>query len=194
MPLTSVDRALIERCLAKEVGSWNDFVDRYLGLFYHVIRYTAHLRSLALTPEEVEDLAQEIMLQIVANDYQVLKAFRGQSSLSSYLTVIGRRIAVQEMIRRQVIRKPLPAEMRKAQVAEEHSASEQIGLDKLEEVHRLLRRLPSKERAIVRLFYLEGRSYEEISTELEVPVNTIGPILSRARKKLREYAEQRIAK
>ena len=38
----------------------------------------------------------------------------------------------------------------------------------------------------MRLYYLEGRTYEEISTELNVPVNTIGPILSRARKKLRK--------
>jgi RNA polymerase sigma-70 factor (ECF subfamily) len=37
----------------------------------------------------------------------------------------------------------------------------------------------------VRLFYLEGRSYEEISTELNIPVNSIGAILARARKKLR---------
>jgi RNA polymerase sigma-70 factor (ECF subfamily) len=39
---------------------------------------------------------------------------------------------------------------------------------------------------VVRLYYLEGRSYEEISTELNVPVNSIGPILSRAREKLRK--------
>ncbi|HEY1860911.1 MAG TPA: sigma factor-like helix-turn-helix DNA-binding protein [Gemmataceae bacterium] len=32
---------------------------------------------------------------------------------------------------------------------------------------------------------MEGRSYEEISTALNIPVNSIGPILSRARKKLR---------
>ena len=38
---------------------------------------------------------------------------------------------------------------------------------------------------MVRLHYLEGRTYEEISTELNIPVNSIGPILSRARKKLR---------
>ena len=36
------------------------------------------------------------------------------------------------------------------------------------------------------LSILEGRTYEEISTQLDIPVNTIGPILSRARKKLRE--------
>ena len=37
----------------------------------------------------------------------------------------------------------------------------------------------------MRLFYLEGRSYEEISTELHIPVNTLGPILTRARQKMR---------
>ena len=36
------------------------------------------------------------------------------------------------------------------------------------------------------MFYLEGRSYEEISTELDIPVNTVGAMLSRARAKLRE--------
>ena len=39
--------------------------------------------------------------------------------------------------------------------------------------------------SLVRLFYLEGRSYEEISTQLNIPVNSVGAILSRARKKLR---------
>ena len=44
---------------------------------------------------------------------------------------------------------------------------------------------PGREREVVRLHYIEGRTYEEISMELNIPVNTIGPILSRARKKLR---------
>ncbi len=62
------------------------------------------------------------------------------------------------------------------------------GLDTLEEVAKLLRKLPSRERAVVRLFYIEGRTYEEISTELNIPVNSIGAILSRARKKLKGEA------
>jgi RNA polymerase sigma-70 factor (ECF subfamily) len=61
----------------------------------------------------------------------------------------------------------------------------QLGLESLEEVQKLLNKLPSREREVVRLYYLEGRSYEEISTELNIPVNSIGPVLSRARKKLR---------
>src|SRR5262249_6605484 len=62
----------------------------------------------------------------------------------------------------------------------------QLGLERLEEVQKLLSRLPSRERKVVGLYYLEGRSYEEISTELNIPVNSIGPILSRARKLLRK--------
>ena len=62
MPLTPADRALLDRCLAHQPGSWNDFVDRYLGLIYHVIRHTAHLRSVLLRPEDIEDLAAEILL------------------------------------------------------------------------------------------------------------------------------------
>jgi RNA polymerase sigma-70 factor (ECF subfamily) len=64
-----------------------------------------------------------------------------------------------------------------------------MGLESLEEVGKLMRRLPTRERRVVRLFYFEGRSYEEISTALNIPVNTIGPILSRARQKLRKDAK-----
>ncbi len=56
----------------------------------------------------------------------------------------------------------------------------------LEEIARHLRKLPSRERNVVRLYYLEGRSYEEISTELNIPINSIAAILDRVRKKLRE--------
>ena len=41
---------------------------------------------------------------------------------------------------------------------------------------------------MVRLFYLEGRSYEEISAALNMPVNTSGPVLSRAKKRLKASA------
>ena len=35
---------------------------------------------------------------------------------------------------------------------------------------------------------MEGRTYKEISTELDIPVNSIGPILTRARSRLRQNA------
>lgn len=186
MALTPLDRDLLRRCLQRQPGAWNDFVDRFLGLIYHVVHHTAHLRSTPLRPEDVEDLAAEVLLQIVANDYAVLRQFRGNSSLATYLTVISRRICVHELARR--------AAAREVQITTPgpnmHEVEEELpkaqGLESLEEVEKLLGKLSGKEREVVRLYYLEGRNYEEISTELKVPVNTIGPVLSRARKKLRK--------
>lgn len=179
MALTTTDRTLLQRCLQHHRGAWNDFVDRFLGLIYHVVHFTAHQRSVPLQPEDVEDVAAEVLLQIVANNYQVLSQFRGQSSLATYLTVIARRICVQELVRRA---QRMAAENQKRESAERPRQTG--GLETLEEVQKLLRRLPSREREVVRLFYLEGRSYEEISTVLHLPVNSIGPVLSRAKKKL----------
>lgn len=185
MALTNLDRELLRRCLTKQPGAWNDFVDRFLGLIYHVVQHTAHLRSVNLPPEDTEDLAADILLQIVDRDYAVLRQFRQQSSLASYLTVIARRICVHQLAQRSAAREvqPVTSESLDREPEENGPAA---GLEKLEEVERLLRKLPSRDREVVRLHYIEGRTYEEISTELNIPVNTIGPILSRARKKLRE--------
>ncbi len=179
MALTPVDRTLLQRCLHRQPGAWNDFVDRFLGLIYHVISHTAHLRSTPLRPEDTEDLAAEILLQIVSNDYAVLRQFKGNSSLATYLAVIARRICVHELARRSAAREVQHREGRPVGEPEEPPRAE-IGLESLEEVERILGKLASRDREVVRLYYLEGRSYEEISTQLNVPVNTIGPVLSRA--------------
>jgi RNA polymerase sigma-70 factor, ECF subfamily len=182
--LLARDRELIKRCLHHEPGAWNDFVDRFLGLVYHVVQHTAHMRSFVLKPEDTEDVAAQILLHIVDNDYAVLRQFRGHSSLASYLTVISRRVCVQEMARRATAKE---VQNRNADhvVEEPADARPKPGLEAVEEVGKLLKKLPMRERTVVRMFYLEGRSYEEISTELNIPVNSIGAILSRARKKLR---------
>jgi RNA polymerase sigma-70 factor, ECF subfamily len=184
---TALDRELLRRCLHHEPGAWNDFVDRYLGLVYHVIQHTAHLRSFDLRPEDTEDLAAQVLLEIVDNDYSVLRHFRGECSLATYLTVVARRTCVEQLARRAAARE---AEIKAGKHVErvDHTRP-QAGLESLEEVAKLLRQLPSKERSVVKLYYLEGRSYEEISTLLSMPVNSIGPILTRARKKLEEKSK-----
>jgi RNA polymerase sigma-70 factor, ECF subfamily len=184
--LMAVDRALLQRCLNHEPGAWNDFVDRYLGLIYHVIRHTAHLRSVPLGPEDIEDVAAEILLQLIANDYAVFRQFRGQSSLGTYLTVIARRNCIHELNRRVGSPDVQPAkDGTPPPTPRRETPKGEVGLESLEEVQKLLGKLPARERQVVRLFYLEGRTYEEISTQLHIPVNSIGPILSRARQKLR---------
>ena len=180
MALTAQDRNLLRQCLGHESGAWNDFIDRYLGLIYHVIQHTAHLRSQYLQPEETEDIAAQIVSEIAANDYAVLRQFRLNSSLASYLTVIGRRICVNELAKHAP-----PRELQSGAGSNEtldkdgpaRRPQATSGLEALEEVAKLLKKLPARERKVVQLYFIEGRSYEEISTELNIPINHIGVIL-----------------
>ena len=60
-----------------------------------------------------------------------------------------------------------------------------------EEVERLLGGLQGTEAQVVRMYHLEGKSYHEISLAVGMPENSIGPILSRARNKMRRAGVDR---
>jgi len=189
--LTEIDRELLNRCLAGEPSSWHDMVDRFLGLFVHVVNHTAHARSVRLASEDIDDLCAEVFLTLVYRDYAVLRAFRGESSLATYLTVVARRVIVREMARRRIAEAlgHVNAHQSTMDIAgTEHHEVQRI--DDREEVQRMLAGLPDMEANIVRQFHIEGRSYHEISAGLGVPENSIGPALSRARARLRSAEVQ----
>lgn len=185
MALSEIDRNLLERCLQRKPRAWEDFVDRFMGLVVHVINHTARSRSIRITAADRDDLCAEVFLAIVKNDMGLLRSFRGKSSLATYLTVVARRVVVRELIARMTTARlgegnlPPPATL-----ADNHPPAEQR-LDDREEVERLLRGLQGAEADVVRMYHLEGKSYQQISAAVGMPENSIGPILSRARLRMR---------
>ena len=190
MALSDIDRQLLQRCLARQPHAWEDFVDRFLGLVVHVISHSAHSRSIAVSPHDLEDLAAEVFMAIVAEDFAVLRRFRGQSSLATYLTVVARRVVVRELLKRRIVPNPMNGA---GHDVEDAAADAEQRLANHEEVHRLLGELAGDEADIVRLYHLEGKTYHEISREMGVPENSIGPTLSRARAKMRRHGENAAA-
>ncbi len=181
MALSEIDRSLLERCLAKKPRAWEDFVDRFTGLVMHVINHTAQCRSILLPVAEREDLAADVLLAIVEDDFAVLRRFRGHSSLATYLTVIARRVVVRSLLQNRAAT-PLGAVAENALARD--SDLEQRLTDQ-EEVQRLLDHLEGPEQQVVRLYHLEGKTYQEISRVTGISTNSLGPLLSRARTRLR---------
>ena len=190
MPLCDIDRQLIDRCLRKEPGAWNDFVDRYMGLIYHVIHHVSHARSIALSAADIEDIAAEIFLAIVDDDYGVLKRFNGMSALPTYLTVVARRVCVKEVIKRHREAELGHTNAHRAIVGEDGSG-EAESIASAEEVERMLELLSDREAEVVRLYHLKYLNYRQIAKQLNIPENSVGPILAKARQSLRRVAEQR---
>jgi RNA polymerase sigma-70 factor (ECF subfamily) len=188
VPLRDIDRKLIDRCLRKEPGAWNNFVDRYMGLIYHVIQHVAYARSRLLSSEDVEDIAAEVLLKIVDSDYAILKNFKGMSSLPTYLTVIARRISVKELVKRHREEELGHSNAHRASV-DDGASGEVEAILTAEEVERMLEDLSEREAEVVRMYHLKFMNYRQIGKKLGLPENSIGPILAKARKKMREAAE-----
>ncbi|MDP1798558.1 MAG: sigma-70 family RNA polymerase sigma factor [Planctomycetaceae bacterium] len=185
--MTDLDRRLLDRCLAEDPSGWRDFVDRFTGLFVHVIQHTAHCRSVPLTPDDLDDLCSEVFLAVLANRMVVLRSFRGQAQLSTYLAVISRRVVVRELTRRRMAEAlgHVPVH----QGALDHAGADHERIENREIVQLMLSGLSDKEAAVIRHYHLEGRTYPEISARIGVPENSIGPLLARAREKLRHNGQ-----
>jgi RNA polymerase sigma-70 factor (ECF subfamily) len=179
--LSDIDRNLLDRCLARKPRAWEDFVDRFTGLIIHVVNHTARCRSIMLTSADREDLTADVLLAIVRNDFALLRRFRGKSSLATYLTVIARRVIVRKLIETRGAAQG--GAMGEAAAAGE-SNSEQRLTDR-EEIEQLMEQLDDSEAAVVRMYHLEGKTYQEISRTTGMPTNSVGPMLTRARAKLR---------
>lgn len=181
MALSEIDRSLLERCLANKPRAWEDFVDRFMGLVVHVVNHTAHCRSILLSPSDRDDLVAEVLLTMIDNDYAVLRRFEGTSSLATYLTVISRRVVVRSLMNRH---QAAPLGSLASDSLSTNDTVEQRMSDR-EEVNRLLSNLAGAEAEVVRMFHLEGKSYQEISRATGMPTNSVGPMLTRVRAKLR---------
>jgi len=180
--LSEIDRNLLERCLANQPRAWEDFVDRFMGLVMHVINHTAQCRSILLPASDREDLAAEVMLTIIEDDFAVLRRFQGKSSLATYLTVIARRVVVRKMLENQ---RPTSLGAVAEQAMADTSAGAEERMTNQEEVERLLAQLDGPEAHVVRMYHLEGKTYQEISRITGMPTNSLGPMLSRIRTQLR---------
>ena len=189
MGLTELDRKLLLQCLGRKEHAWEQFVDRFMGLVVHVVNHTAQSRSIQLSQEDVDELCSEIFLAIIRDDFKILKHFRGQSSLATYLTVVARRVCVRSLMSRRGGNNSGKLSSTDATFSEPQSSDNHVErISNREEVERLMQSLGDPEREVVRLFHLEGKTYREISTVTGMPENSVGPTLSRAREKMRTLA------
>ena len=190
--LSNVDRQLLQRCLYRSAGGWEDFVDRYLNLVQLVAQQTARSRSMVLNEKQIEELVSDVFFEIIDNDFAVLRRFRLQSSLATYLTIIARRIITRRLSQTnqtQRRERSIPAEALEKLPQNPNGTGTRDSTSKIEtreEIEAAMASLSTEEATAVRMFYLDGMNYRDISTQTGMAENSVGPYLSRAREKMRQ--------
>ena len=136
-----------------------------------------------LNPSDAEDLAQDVFLAA----WRGLPHFRGESAFSTWLFVLARNLCI-DRARRAAARPKLADDPDIPELAADcyDHAVNQTAQSILAEVARLSPRL----RDTLVLRDLQGLSYEEIASLLDVPVGTVRSRLAAARATITAKVDQ----
>jgi RNA polymerase sigma-70 factor (ECF subfamily) len=134
-------------------------------------------------PALAEEAAQEALLRV----WKSLAGYRGQALLSTWIYAIARNVCLSAA-RTIGAARALPLEQAGVQEAAESRRATEWSRREGADVMALVAQLPEKHRQAVVLYYMEEKSYEEVSLLLGLPMGTVKTYLHRARKQLAEAA------
>jgi len=179
------DWQLVEGCIAGRTGAWDLFIRRFGRLIAEVVSRTAARRKGALTATDHDDLVAEVFAELLARDAAVLQMFSGRSTLTTYLTVIARRVTVRQLQRQT--RSVAPATAGDGVADASEGTPPAAGLTaQQEEIEHWLSCLEEPDRTLVRMHDLEGCHYSELARATGIPIDSIGQRLSVARAAIRQ--------
>ena len=167
------ERELAVRARDGDSGAFSEIVRRYQGPIFGLCR--RYLRG-----PEAEDAAQETFVRAFVHR----EKFDPARPLMPWLCTIARRLCLDKL------RKKTPDldDTLETHAGDHGAESPEGAAAAREEIGRLqkaLADLPEGQREAIVRYHIDGMSYQEIATSLEVPVGTIMTWLHRGRAKLR---------
>lgn len=186
---------MIAALVARDRSAWSEFVERFQGLVYARVARTAWEFNRHLDRSAIEDIRADVFAALIENDFASLRRFEGRSSLATWLAIIARRSCVKWMQKRS--QRDEQAHQRiddvpQGGVAKGGAEDLLAALIQTEDSLRLrtmFDRLNDGDRSVLRMFFMEGLSYADISRDLGISVNAVGPKLQRAQQRLRQMME-----
>ncbi|MBI3857473.1 MAG: sigma-70 family RNA polymerase sigma factor [Planctomycetes bacterium] len=163
-------REAVRELLAGGRQAWDRFARDYRLVVLKAVHTAA--RRFRASEADVEDAASQVFIELYQGEGRALRAYRGESALTTWLTVVAYRIATREFVRQVRAREVEAARPVAAPVERDAEV-----LDHLE-------RLPEMDRRALVMFHVDDRSYKEIADQLGIPLNQVGMVLLRAREKL----------
>jgi RNA polymerase sigma-70 factor, ECF subfamily len=166
------DGDLVAMTLRGNSGAFATLVERYDRAVYHLAYRT--LRDV----EEARDATQEAFFKA----FRSLRTFKEGSKFSTWIFAITYHACCDRLNRRKHYSGDELPDRPDATPGPEHQV---IALDEAARLRAAIDALPEKYRAVVTLFHLQGRQYDEIAKVLDLPMGTVKTHLFRAKEQLR---------
>jgi len=164
----------------KEISFRNDVLPLKNKLFRLALRIT-------LNREEAEDVVQDTLIK-VWNDRD---RWQELDSIEAYSLTIARNLSLDRI--KKMDNQNDSLEEQKVERLDESSSTpseRMIQKDKLDIVRNIINELPEKQRTCLQLRDIEGKSYKEIASILEITEDQVKVNIFRARQTVKQRFQQ----
>lgn len=170
------DPYYVKQILEGNTAAFSALVDKYKDWVFTIVFRILRNR------EEAEETAQDVFLKV----YRSLNKYRGKSKFSTWLFSIAYNTAISKSRKRKLKTADLEEEL--IENYTEDAISEDLSEYTLEEQQRLidraLEKLNDEDNLMIRLFYKNDNSIEEIAEIMGLGRSNVKVRLHRIRKKL----------
>ena len=186
-PATTAEAELVAQLQQGSEAAFRTLVEGYQDRIYQVIL------SLLRNPEEAEDVAQDVFVEV----HQTIGRFRGEASLSTWLYRLATSRALKNLRRARAKKRfayftsllGLANDVLHEAPTHAHPLALLEGQQQLSLLLDRIARLPDQQRVAFTLRHEQELSYEQIAAVLDTTVPAVESLLFRARKTLRQHLQ-----
>jgi RNA polymerase sigma-70 factor (ECF subfamily) len=170
------DVELLQRMIVREPRAWREFHGRYDRLIYRAIHKVTQRFASVLESADVEEIYAGLLCSLNARDMHKLRTFdpeRGHR-LSTWIGLLATNAAWDYLraLSRQPARGPA-VEAEHVCCASPDPFHALAAKEEWRRVHDTLNGFSEKDRTFVELFFVEGRTPEQIALEMRISVKTV---------------------
>lgn len=158
---------------------YREIINRYQ------VRLFTYARYIIGDDDKAKDAVQEAFIKA----YRNLNSFDANKKFSSWIYRITHNEAIN-IIKKYKRETTLPDESRLPMTEDAHIEKLLEQAEQNEAVQQLIEALPVMYKEVIVLFFIEEKSYEEISDILRIPLGTVGIRISRGKDRLRQLLSE----
>ncbi|MDD4531253.1 MAG: RNA polymerase sigma factor [Candidatus Pacebacteria bacterium] len=177
----SSDEQIVSLILKGEKESYREIIRRYED------KLSRYLHKFISDTDDVEDILQVVFIKAYKNLY----GFDISKKFSSWIYRIAHNEAVNHLKRRRNKGRVALDDVEYKLIDEKSDIGTEADRKFLKkDMEGVIGKLDLKYREPIVLFYLEEMSYEEISDVLRIPKNTVGTLILRGKKMIKDNLEE----
>ena len=180
------DCELVEKCIEEDAEAWSEFVDRFSGLIYWVIKRKLNKYDCTYLMSEAEDIYQRLFASIWRK--KSLANIRERDNIAPWLIVLASNATI-DFIRKRRFEEDFLRGSLESESAPRNEKADIFLRENKRLLNEAIKVLNEKEKAYLESNYIAGKKHKEIAEIFNTSINTVSSVIARAKDRIKKYIE-----